>query len=79
MVKKEKQELTCETGLKENIINKEVFEREIALCKKLYKQGCGWGKCEECGVIPFLYKLHKGKLIEDPEKIKNIKKNIFKK
>ena len=44
MLKKNK--LTCETGLKKNIIKKEVFDREIALCKQLSKEHkgrCGWG------------------------------------
>jgi len=71
--------LTCQTGLKKNIINKEVFEREIALCEKLSKENngkCGWGKCKDCGVIPLLYKLHKGQLLENPSQIKKAKKKL---
>lgn len=71
----------CKTGLKKNIIDKEIFEKELLLCKQLSSDGdgrCGWGKCENCGVIPLLYKLHKGELLEDVELIKEIKKNIFK-
>jgi len=71
-----KSKLTCKTGLKKNIIKKEVFDREVALCKKLAKENkgkCGWGKCKECGVIPLLYKLHKGKLLEKPAEIKKAK------
>lgn len=73
--------LTCKRGLKKSIIKKEVFEREIALCQMLSKENkgkCGWGKCKDCGVIPLLYKLHKGQLLEDPVKIRKIKKKIFK-
>jgi len=33
--------LTCKAGLKKNIINKEIFEREIALCQKLTKENEG--------------------------------------
>jgi len=29
-----KKKLTCKTGLKKNIIKKEVFDREVMLCKK---------------------------------------------
>lgn len=74
-----KGELTCKIGLKKNIINKEVFDREIALCKQLSKENngkCGWGRCKDCGVIPLLYKLHKGKLLEKSNEIKKAKKNI---
>ena len=73
--------LTCKTGLKKNIIKKEVFDREIALCRQLSKEHkgrCGWGKCKDCGVIPFLYKLHKGQLIDKATKLTKIKKKIFK-
>jgi hypothetical protein len=78
---KKKNKLTCKTGPKKNIINKEVFDREIALCEMLakkHKGKCDWGKCKDCGVIPFLYKLHKGELLEDPIKIKKIKNKILK-
>ena len=71
-----KNKLTCKTGLK-----KKVFNREIALCKKLsreHKGKCGWGKCKDCGVIPLLYKLHKGKLLEKPAEIKKAKSKIIK-
>jgi len=72
---------TCKTGLKKNIIKKEVFDREIALCKMLYKEHkgrCGWGRCKDCGVVPLLIKLHKGKLIEKPSEIKKAKAKITK-
>lgn len=74
-----KNELTCKTGLKKNIINKEVFDREIALCEKLSRENsgtCGWGKCKDCGVVPLLYKLYKGQLLKKPIEIKKSKKNI---
>ncbi|NCO25117.1 hypothetical protein GW901_01135 [Candidatus Parcubacteria bacterium] len=73
--------LTCKTGLRENVIKEEVFEREIVLCQMLSKENkgkCGWGKCKDCGVIPLLIKLHKGQLLEDPAKIAKIKKRILK-
>lgn len=70
----------CKTGLKKDIINKEVFDREIALCGELSKENggkCGWGECMKCGVVPLLYKLHKGELLED-EKAEKTKEEIFK-
>ena len=73
--------INCKTGLKKNVINKSVFDREIALCKMLNEEndgkGCGWGKCKNCGVIPLLYKLHEGILIENEKELRNIRKNIF--
>jgi len=84
-----KNKLICKTGLnpfdklraRKNIIKKEVFDKEIALCRMLskkHKGKCGWGKCKDCGVIPFLYKLHRGKLLEKPAEIKKIKNKILK-
>lgn len=75
-----KNKLTCKTGLRKNIIKKEVFDREVALCKQLAKENkgkCGWGKCKNCGVIPLLIKLHKGKLLEKPSEIKKIKSKLI--
>jgi hypothetical protein len=76
-----KKKLTCKAGLKKNIIKKKVFDREVALCKMLsikHKGKCGWGKCKDCGVIPLLYKLHKGKLLEKPAEIKKAKSRTAK-
>lgn len=75
-----KNDPNCKTGLDKNIINKEVFNREISLCRKLFKENsgkCGWGRCADCGVIPLLYKLHKGALLED-SKVKEVKEKILK-
>jgi len=61
-------------------IEKEVFDKEIALCRKLSKENngkCSWGKCQSCGVIPLLYKLYKGELLEDEKEIKEIKNKVF--
>ncbi len=73
-------EITCKTGLKKNIIKKSVFEREIALCRQLSKnkKGCGWGKCKDCGVIPLLYKLQSGLLVEDKKDIAKLKNTYLK-
>jgi hypothetical protein len=71
--------VTCSTGLKLEIIDKEVFDREILLCNQLSKDNngeCGWGKCRDCGVIPLLYKLYKGKLLEDSGEINEAKKEL---
>jgi hypothetical protein len=64
-----------------NIIEKEVFEKEIEICKKLSEKNkgkCNWGRCKDCGVIPFLYKLYKGQLLEKSVEIKKIKDKIIK-
>ncbi|MEK7598796.1 MAG: hypothetical protein AAB487_03605 [Patescibacteria group bacterium] len=60
-------------------MNKKTFDREIAVCRKLYKKdkGCKWGKCFDCGTIPLLYKLYKGKILENKKEIKKLKNKIF--
>ena len=78
---KKKNKLTCKTWLKKNIIKKKVFDREIKLCQMLSKKHrgkCGWGKCRDCGVVPLLIKLYKGKLLEKPSEIKKAKSRITK-
>ncbi|MEK9156324.1 MAG: hypothetical protein AAB360_03440 [Patescibacteria group bacterium] len=57
--------------------NKEFFEQEVKICQEhLQNGGCNWGKCVDCGVIPLLFKIFKGKLIEDKDEIKRIKKEL---
>lgn len=55
------------------------FEKEVAMCRELYKKngGCNWGRCESCGVIPLLYKLAKGEVVEDPDAVRALKARIF--
>ena len=63
-----------------NVVSKEVFEKEISMCKKLNKENrgkCNWGECEKCGVIPLLYKLGKGEFLENSENVKIVKKSVF--
>ncbi|MDD3190547.1 MAG: hypothetical protein PHI66_02540 [Candidatus Pacebacteria bacterium] len=38
---------------------------------------CCWGECNRCGVVPLLFKLHKGELLEKPEEVANEKKKLF--
>ncbi len=67
--------------LKKELIPKEVFDQELALCRQLCQKNagkCNWGVCENCGVIPLLYKLHKGQLIEIQDELKQIKTNVLK-
>jgi hypothetical protein len=66
----------CKVGLKPGIVGKETFEREVALCKDLKAtngDGCGWGKCDQCGVLPLLVKLHEGKLVENSVEINELR------
>lgn len=61
-------------------MQKEIFEKEIALCRELSKKNggkCNWGECEKCGVIPLLYKLSKGKVYEKIDEIKKLKRIIL--
>ncbi|MDD5639406.1 MAG: hypothetical protein PHR47_01185 [Candidatus Pacebacteria bacterium] len=60
----------------ENNMEKETFEKEIAMCQKLSKKNggkCNWGECKKCGVIPMLYKLGKEENYEEKESVKKLK------
>jgi hypothetical protein len=60
-----------------NNMEKETFEKEIAMCRELSKKNggkCNWGECEKCGVIPLLYKLSKGEFYESQDGAEKIKK-----
>jgi hypothetical protein len=61
-------------------MDKEIFEKEIAMCKKLSEKNggkCNWGECNKCGVIPLLYKLYKGEMYEKEDELKNLKKSVL--
>lgn len=63
-------------SLSQEIFDQEIFDHEIAICQQLAKKNngeCNWGKCKDCGVLPLLYKLHKGVLLEKPDEIKKLK------
>ena len=79
--KRMKCKISCRTAIAKNVINKDIFEREIALCKELNKKNgaaCFWGKCRNCGVIPLLHKLHNGTVMENAREIEKVKSEIFK-
>jgi len=62
-------------------ISKELFQKEIDIYKQLSKENvnkCNWSKYDNCCVIPLLYKIHKGILLEDEQEIKYIKKKNLK-
>jgi hypothetical protein len=71
----------CKTGLKKNVVKKAIFEREIQLCRQLSEENkgkCGWGKCKNCGVVPLLWKLNKGELLDDKNEMVAVKKRLLK-
>jgi hypothetical protein len=61
------------------MMNQEIFDTEIALCKghAQKKGGCKWGECEKCGVVPLLYKLCKNELIDDEDEIAKLKEGLL--
>lgn len=62
-------------------LNKKVFDRKVAMCRKLSAENkgkCNWGNCQECGVLPLLIKLHKGILLEESKEIKKEKVKLLK-
>ena len=61
-----------------NSISQETFDRETRLCKGLAQgKKCNWGVCKDCGVVPLLIKLRKGKLLEKHEEIEQAKELIL--
>ena len=61
-------------------IDKDIFDRETSMCKKLNKEnggGCNWGDCQSCGVIPLLHKLYKGELLEEAADVEKAKEELF--
>jgi len=57
----------------------DVYKKETKMCARLYKekQGCRWGKCADCGVVPLLHKFETGEKLEDEAQIKNLKNEIL--
>jgi len=63
-------------------MDKETFDKEINMCKELFRKNggkCNWGECEKCGVIPLLYKLANGKIYEKEAEVENLKHKILNK
>lgn len=61
-------------------ITKKIFDSEIVMCQKLSKEkkGCNWGRCKDCGVVPLLYKLHSGLVVEKKADVAKLKKAYLK-
>lgn len=67
-------------GLRIKYMKKEVFEKEISMCKELSQKNggkCNWGECDKCGVIPLLYKLAKGEIVEKADEVEKLKKVVL--
>lgn len=61
-------------------MEKETFEKELNMCRKLSEENgghCNWGECAKCGVVPFLYKIGKGEFYENPEEVKKLKEEAL--
>lgn len=59
-------------------MDKDVFDKEIEICKKHYGQGfCNWGKCAECGVVPLLHKMYDKKIVDDAGEITKLKERLL--
>jgi len=57
----------------------DVYKKETKTCARLFKesQGCRWGRCENCGVIPLLHKFETGEIIKDDAEIKALRNEIL--
>ena len=63
-----------------NNMEKEIFDKEISMCRELSKKNngrCNWGECEKCGVIPLLFKLAKGDIVEKENDVKELKRTAL--
>lgn len=63
-----------------NNMDREIFTKEIAMCRELSKKNggkCNWGECKKCGVIPLLHKIFNGKVYEKADEIKELKQSTF--
>lgn len=61
-------------------MDKETFEKEIAMCRQLSRQNggkCNWGECARCGAVPLLYKLGKGEFYEKEAEVLELKRKVF--
>jgi len=61
-------------------MEKEIFEKEISMCRELFRKNdgkCSWGECDKCGVVPLLYKLSKGEVVEKEEDVKDLKRTTL--
>jgi len=61
-------------------MEKEIFEKEIAMCRELSQRNggkCSWGECNKCGVVPLLYKLGKGEFVEKENEVRELKKSAL--
>jgi len=59
------------------MIDQDLYNQEIQICREHKKKGgCSWGQCKTCGVIPLLYKLATGEVVDDNEKLKEMKEEI---
>ena len=61
-------------------MEKGIFEKEISMCRELFKKNngkCNWGECDKCGVVPLLHKLSKGELVEKEKDVKELKRTIL--
>lgn len=58
-------------------MRKEIFDKEIMMCRELSKKNggkCNWGECAKCGVVPLLHKLFNGRIYEKEDEVKELKK-----
>jgi hypothetical protein len=63
-----------------NNMEKEIFEKELLMCRDLSKKNngkCKWGECDKCGVIPLLYKLYQGKIYDKEDEVKGLKRSAL--
>lgn len=61
-------------------MDNKTFEKEISMCRELFKKNggkCNWGECDRCGVIPLLHKLYKGKIYEKEFEVKELRKSVL--
>lgn len=61
-------------------MEKEIFDKEISMCRELSRKNngkCNWGECEKCGVVPLLFKLGKGEIFEAADEVEKLREEVL--
>jgi len=63
-----------------NQISQTTYDTETLICKQASSEnnGCNWGECDKCGVVPLLVKLRTGSIIEEKDAVAKLKQDVLK-
>lgn len=61
-------------------MSKATFDTEMAICRDLHNNNggqCNWGVCDQCGVVPMMYKIFKNEHYEDADQVERMRNEVF--